>query len=205
MVPQEYFDLYPLDNLPKVNLHPDEGHARHSWVEKQNVIMDSEAKFQDPEERLRAMAAYYGLCTWLDHNVGQILKALDDAGFGNTTTVVYTSDNGDNVGARGLWGKSNLYQESVSVPLIMAGPDVKQGLCSTPVSPLDISATIPAHFGVTFDSDGRSLSDIAAQSDDPERAVLSEYHAAGAVSGAFMQRKGRTKPLARQWRLWLGF
>ena len=193
VVPQEYSDLYPLDSFPKVKLHPDEGHARHPWVEKQNAIMDSEATFQDPEERLRAMAAYYGLCTWLDHNVGQILQALGDAGFGDTTTVVYTSDHGDNLGARGLWGKSNLYQESVSVPLIMAGPDVKQGLCRTPVSLLDISATIPAHFGVTFDSDGRSLSDIAAQPDDPDRAILSEYHAAGAVSGAFMLRKGKWK------------
>lgn len=193
VVPQEYYDLYPLEDLPEVKLHPSQGYQRHPWVEKQNAMMNSEANFRDPEERLRAIAAYYGLCTWLDHNVGQILSALEAAGFGNNTTVIYTSDHGDNVGARGLWGKSNLYQESVSVPLIMAGPGIAPGLCETPVSLLDVAATIPDHFGADFAGDGVSLHDIAAAPADPDRPVLSEYHAAGAVSGAFMLRKGRWK------------
>ncbi len=193
VVPQEYFDLYPLDELPEPKLHPSTGYQRHPWVEKQNAGMDSENKFHDPEERLRAMAAYYGLCTWLDHNVGQILEALSKTGFGDNTTIVYTSDHGDNLGARGLWGKSNLYQESVSVPLIMAGPDVPTGTCNTPVSLLDLSATIPDHFDLSFEGDGQPLSALATSPPDPERAILSQYHAVGAVSGAFMLRKGRWK------------
>lgn len=193
VVPKEYFDRYPLDSLPAVKLHPGDGYTRHPWVEKQNAMADSESKFKSEEERLSAMAAYYGLCTWLDHNVGEILRALSEAGFGDDTTVIYTSDHGDNLGARGLWGKSNLYQESVSVPLIMAGPDVPRGTCGTPVSLLDISATIPATFGISFQCDGRPLSEIARQPTDPGRAILSEYHAVGAVTGAFMLRKGRWK------------
>ena len=193
VVPQEYYDLYPPETLPDVKLHPATGYIRHPWVEKQNAMMNSESKFRSPEERLAAMASYYGLCSWLDHNVGQILSALNAAGFGDNTTVIYTSDHGDNVGARGLWGKSNLYQESVSVPMIMAGPGIAPGTCDTPVSLLDISATIPAHFGAAFSGDGRSLADIAQAPTDPDRPILSEYHAAGAVSGGFMLRKGRWK------------
>lgn len=193
VVPQEFYDLYPLDSLPEAKLHPEQGYERHPWVEKQNAMMDSESRFRDPDERLRAMASYYGLCTWLDHNIGQILQALKASGYGDNTTVIYTSDHGDNLGARGLWGKSNLYQESVSVPLIMAGPDVPVGTCDTPVSLLDISATIPAHFGLGFAGDGRDLAQIAAAPDDRDRPVFSEYHAAGAVSGAYMLRKGRWK------------
>ncbi len=193
VVPQDFFDLYPFEQLPEPKLHPSTGYERHPWVEKMNARMDSENKFKDAEERLRAMAAYYGLCTWLDHNIGTILTALADAGFGENTTIVYTSDHGDNVGARGLWGKSNLYQESVSVPMIMAGPDINPGLCHTPVSLLDLSATIPAHFGLPFEGDGRSLAELASEADDPDRPVLSQYHAVGAVSGAFMLRKGRWK------------
>jgi choline-sulfatase len=193
VVPQDYIDLYPPKDLPAVKLHPDDGYRRHPWVEKQNRLSDSEATFHDADERLMAMSAYYGLCTWMDRNIGCILKALDNAGFGEDTTIIYTSDHGDNVGARGLWGKSNLYQESVSVPLIMAGPDVVQGTCETPVSLLDVSATIPDHFGATFDCDGRSLKDIATAPPDRDRIVLSQYHAAGAVSGAFMLRHGKWK------------
>ncbi len=195
VVPQEYYDLYPFSNLPAVKLHPKNGYQRHPWVEKQNAMMDSEAKFETDEERLRAIASYYGLCSWLDHNVGEILTALETSGFMENTTVVYTSDHGDNLGARGLWGKSNLYQESVSVPMIMAGPEIAPGTCDTPVSLIDLSKTIALHFGadIASSNDTKSLAEIAKNVSDPDRVVFSEYHAAGAVSGAFMLRKGRWK------------
>ncbi len=195
VVPQEYFDLYPPESLPPVKLHPKDGHPRHPWVEKQNAFMDSEAKFADEAERLAAMSAYYGLCSWLDHSIGQILGALDATGLLSNTTVVYTSDHGDNIGARGLWGKSNMYEESAAVPLIMAGPDVTAGICDTPVSLLDLSMTIASHFGAFLQAaDGvKDIPSVLKQPSDKERVVFSEYHAAGAVSGAFMLRKGRWK------------
>ncbi len=195
VVPQKYFDLYPLDKMPDAKLHPDTGYRRHPWVEKQNAFMDTEAKFRDREERLRAFASYYGLVTWLDHNIGRILHALDEQGLSDSTTVIYTSDHGDNVGARGLWGKSNHYQESVAVPMIMAGPGIETGTCRTPVSLLDLSRTIARHFATDIEASKgvKSLYDVAAEPDDPERIMFSEYHAAGAVSGAFMLKKGRWK------------
>lgn len=195
VVPQDYFDLYPADSLPPVKLRPADGYQRHPWVEKQNAMIDSEALFHDDAEREAARSAYYGLCTWLDHNVGEILSALEASGMMDNTTIVYGSDHGDNLGARGLWGKSTFYEESVAVPLIMAGPDVAAGTCETPVSLLDLSRTIATHFGTDIDgADGlRSLAEIAAAPPDPERPVFSEYHAAGAVSGGFMLVRGRYK------------
>ena len=191
--PQSFYDLYPSEKLPEVKQHPSTGYKRHPWVEKQNAMMDSEARFKDPAERLAAMSAYYGLTSWLDHNVGLILEALDDADLKDNTTVIYTSDHGDNVGARGLWGKSNLYEESVAIPLIMAGPETPAAVCDTPVSLLDLAATIPAHFDTGFECDGAPLDEIAAQATGPDRPILSQYHAAGAVSGAYMLRRGRWK------------
>jgi choline-sulfatase len=195
VVPQEFFDLYPLDSLPDSKLHPRDGFTRHPWVEKQNSFMDNEAKFESEEERKVALASYLGLCSWLDHNVGEILAGLKEAGYGDNTTIVYTSDHGDNLGARGLWGKSNLYQESVAVPMIMAGPDIPIGTCETPVSLLDLSQSICTHFGAQLDgAEGLcALSDVIKAPEDPDRMIFSEYHAAGAVSGAFMVRKGRWK------------
>ncbi|MEM9048725.1 MAG: sulfatase-like hydrolase/transferase [Pseudomonadota bacterium] len=192
--PQAYFDLYPAETLPAPKQHPRDGHARHPWVERQNAFMDSEAKFRDRDERLAALSAYYGLCSWLDHNVGQILNALEETGLAGNTTVIYTSDHGDNAGARGLWGKSNLYRESVDVPLIMAGPGIDTGICATPVSLIDLSQTIARHFGTEIEAPGTDdLRALATAPPNPERPVFSEYHAAGAVSGAFMLRRGRWK------------
>ena len=82
-----------------------------------------------------------------------------------------------------------------AIPMIMAGPSLKPGLCETPVSLLDLSATITSHFGTNLPEGGpgRSLKDIADLPGDSERVVFSEYHAVGAVSGAFMIRKGNWK------------
>ena len=195
VVPKKYFDLYPPNIIPKPKLHPDDGHKRHPWVEKQNAFMDSETKFVDDNERLAAMSAYFGLCTWLDHNVGQILDGLEEADLKKNTTVIYTSDHGDNVGARGLWGKSNMYEESAAVPLIIAGPDIPVGVCDTPVSILDISVTIANHFEADIEAaqGTRDLPSILKTPTEHDRVIFSEYHAAGAVSGAFMIRKGQWK------------
>lgn len=193
--PQSFYDRYPIDTLPDVKQHPDNGYVRHPWVSKQNAQADNEAMFTDSDERLRGIAAYYGLCTWLDYNVGRILEMLESSGLSSNTNVIYTSDHGDNLGARGLWGKSNLYQESVAIPMIAAGPDWPAGTCETPVSLLDLSAEICTAFETSIDGapPTQPLRDIAAGPDNPERVVFSEYHAVGAVSGAFMVRRGRWK------------
>ena len=195
VVPQEFYDLYKDRDFSKVKSHPSDGIARHPWVELQNELMNSDVAFKDDNERHAAHVAYYGLISWLDHNIGQILKTLDETGLSDNTTIIYSSDHGDNVGARGLWGKSNCYQESAAVPMIMAGPDIANAVCETPVSLLDISATIPRFFGLEPlpDMVGQDLTDIAQEEANLERVIFSEYHAAGAVTGAYMLRKGRYK------------
>lgn len=195
VVPQEFYNQYPLETLPEPKLHPSTGYKLHPWNEKLDKIMESESKFHDAEERRRAFACYYGLCTWMDHNVGRMIDALEQYGFAENTTVVYTSDHGDNVGARGLWGKSNMYEESAAVPLIISGPQTSPSTCETPVSLVDLSATIPDFFNAPLSEavPGRSLFALASEPYDHERVVFSEYHAVGAVTGAYMIRKGDWK------------
>jgi choline-sulfatase len=144
-----------------------------------------------------AMASYYGLCSYLDDNVGKVLAALKESGLEDDTRVIYTSDHGDNIGAREMWGKSNMYQESVAIPLIMAGPDVPKGVVrKTPASHVDFYQTIMDCVGkipAEKDLPGHSLFDLAIKDDNEERCVFSEYHAAGSPTGGFMLRQGRFK------------
>jgi choline-sulfatase len=198
VAPPAFFDLYPPSSMPEPKLHPRTGYKLHSWLQQHEDFWSHEATLKDVNERRTAIAAYYGLTSWLDHNVGRLVAALDEAGLGDTTRVVYASDHGDNVGARGQWGKSNLYRESVDVPLIVAGPDVPKGTCATPVSLLDLSVTILDSLGVDPrralpEADGQSLFDIARAPDDAERIVFSEYHAVGSNTAAYMLRNGRWK------------
>ena len=198
IAPEAFFALYPPENMPEPKLHPNTGYQRHPWVQAYADFMRNEEDFRSPSERLEAFSAYFGLCSFLDHNVGEITEALRQSGLEQDTTVIYTSDHGDNLGARGLWGKSTLYQESVCIPMIVAGPGLQPGVCATPVDLLDLFPTILEGTGADPEGEmgtrpGRSLFDIASSPLDSERVIFSEYHAAGSNTAGFMVRKGRWK------------
>lgn len=199
IAPQAFFDLYPLDSLPPDKLRQQDGYQLHPWIAKTAAAMVGEDGWKDEEERRTAIAAYYGLTSWMDHNVGQIIAALWANGQFENTTIIYSSDHGENLGARNLWGKMNMYEESAAIPLIVV-PAPNSGIavpseCDTTTSLLDVSETIIDHFGADLAGTrpGRSLYEIAAEPADPDRVVFSEYHAVGAVSACYMIRKGRWK------------
>jgi arylsulfatase A-like enzyme len=73
------------------------------------------------------LADYYAYITFLDAQVGRILAALREAGLEEDTIIVFASDSGLAVGSHGLFGKQNLYDHSMRVPLIFAGPEIPQG------------------------------------------------------------------------------
>ena len=199
VAPEEFFNLYDVEGMPASKLLPSDGHPQHPWIADHDEFWNHEGAFKDEHERKTAIAAYHALCTWVDHNVGRVIDALDQTGLSDTTRVIYTSDHGDNVGARGLWGKSNLYQESVAVPMIMTGPGIERGICQTPVDLLDLFPTILDSVGIDpaaelEDRPGQSLLAVSqADDDDVERPVFSEYHAVGSNSGGYMLRKGSWK------------
>ncbi|HWV80129.1 MAG TPA: sulfatase-like hydrolase/transferase [Hyphomicrobiaceae bacterium] len=198
-VPQDILDLYPVDRMPYPRLHPKNGFARHPWLEASHHLHPVDDGLDD-ERRLLATACYYGLCTWVDRQVGRVIDALERGGLSDTTRVIYTSDHGDNIGARGMWGKSTHYDDAVGVPMIVAGPDVPAGrVCHTPVSLIDLAPTIMDAVGedpmawAEQPLPGKSLFEIGREKDDPERTVFSEYHAFGSPSAAFMLRNGHYK------------
>ncbi len=197
IAPQELYDLYPHDAIewPKGF---GEDRAYHPWFEELRQQKPDDNFFND-ETRKIAMASYFAMCTYMDRNVGRILDTLEETGLAETTRVIYVSDHGENLGARGMWGKSNMYEESAAIPMIMAGPDVPAGkVCKTPASLIDGHATILHSLGLGDGEPddthpGRSLLHIVNGDDDPERIVFSEYHAVGARSAAYMIRRGDWK------------
>ena len=197
-VPKDILDLYPVGRMPPSRLHPKDGHLRHPWLEAQHRMHPVDDGLDD-QRRSLATACYYGLCTWVDRQVGRVIRAVERAGQTETTRIIYTSDHGDNIGARGMWGKSTHYDDAAGVPMIMAGPDIASGKVShTPVSLVDLAPTIMAAVGEDpYDwadgLPGRSLFEIADAPYDAKRTVFSEYHAFGSPSAAFMLRSGHHK------------
>jgi arylsulfatase A-like enzyme len=62
------------------------------------------------------------MVTGVDYQFGRILQALREAGLDKSTIVVFTSDHGDCLGKHGMISKSNPYEESMRVPLIIRWP-----------------------------------------------------------------------------------
>jgi choline-sulfatase len=196
--PPEFYALYPPERMPLPRLRDDAARPRHPAVAALKSIMNYDDFFVDEGAVRRAVAAYYALVSFLDDNIGKVLAALEAAGLTASTRVIYTTDHGDNLGARRLWGKSVMYEESAAVPLVMAGAGVAPGtVCATPVSLVDCYRTVLEAVGCPVSGGdaalpSRSLWEIAAGA-RPERTVLSEYHAAASVTGSFMIRHGPWK------------
>ena len=197
IAPPQFYSLYPEGEVPWPDMYDAAARPRHPFLDAMRKCLCFDEPFDAAMVR-RAIAAYFGLVSFLDDNVGRILKALDDCGLTGNTRVVYSSDHGDNLGTRGLWGKSTMYEESAGIPMILAGPGVPAGsTCDAPVTLADGFPTILHAVGARPDPrdrdlPGSSLLDIA-QGKGPQRTILSEYHAAGAVTGSYMIRHGRYK------------
>ena len=197
IAPPQFYDLYPEDVVPWPDLYDHTLRPQHPFLDAMRKCLCFDEPF-DPAMVRRAVAAYFGLTSFLDDNIGKILRVLEETGLMDNTRVVYASDHGDNLGARGLWGKATLYEDSAGIPLILAGPDVPKGkVCDTPVTLADGFPTFIQALGAQPHPEdaplpGTSLLDIA-RGLTPQRTILSEYHAAGSVCGAYMIRHGKWK------------
>lgn len=197
--PPEHFYRYYDQVLPLPKLYERRNEPLHAYLEDYRKSFAYDEFFETPDMVKRALAGYFGLCSFLDENIGKVLGALDGAGLTEETRIVYTSDHGDNLGARGLWGKSTMYEESVGVPLIVAGQGFDAGQrISTPASLLDLYPFIMEATGaaspetITPAHPGLSVSRLTSGK-DASHVVFSEYHGMGSKTAAYMLRKGPWK------------
>ena len=198
IAPPEFYAMYPPETLPMPRLAGPGDYPKHPSVAALRECMNYD-DFFTPEKVRVALAAYFGMVSFLDDNIGRVLAALESAGLAGNTRVVYSSDHGDNLGTRHMWGKSIHYEEAAAVPMIVAGPGIPAGkTCKTPVTLVDVYPTIVESVGLAPDATerklpGKSLAAIANAPDDNERVALGEYHAAGSITAMYMVRKGRWK------------
>lgn len=109
------------------------------------------------EEQLREFRQiYYACITGMDRGVGRIVEQLESEGKLDDTIVIFTADNGMNMGHHGIWGKGNgtfpvnMYETSVKVPCIVYGKRFvkKNGDCKALISHYDLFPTILEAAGV---------------------------------------------------------
>lgn len=110
-------------------------------------------------ERLELYKGYYTAITAMDKGIGHILAKLEDMGESDNTIIVFTGDNGMNLGHHGIWGKGNgtfpfnMYDTSVKVPFIINYKGLqRRGCCQELVSHYDVYPTLLDLAGVDYPS-----------------------------------------------------
>jgi choline-sulfatase len=192
IAPPEFAALYPPESVPLPAQYRLAERPRHPVLDEIRRVQNVADEFDEDVLR-RAIAAYFGLCTFMDAQVGRVLGALREAGLEDSTRIIYTSDHGESLGEHGLWWKSTMYEGSAGVPLLFAGPDLPAGsVVDTPVSLVDCFPTILECAGVPPSPDDGDLPGTslfrAAGGEDGRGTVFSEYHAASSSTGYFMIR-----------------
>ena len=125
--------------------------------------------------------AYYATTTFVDAQIGRILKKLKETGLDKNTIVVFTSDHGYHLGEHGHWQKQTLFDDSTRVPLIFSGPGVSKGVRSnSPVELIDIYPTLMDLTKIETPSNvvGKSLTPIFQDSTHKvRRSALTRWRA----------------------------
>ncbi len=115
-----------------------------------------------------ARAAYYGLITQVDYNLGKVLGALQDLKMLAETLIIYTSDHGEYLGDHHTGAKGFFHESSAHIPLVVRLPQSWSKRChgqtiTTPVTHADILPTLVVAAGGNppSDTDGMDLVALA--------------------------------------------
>lgn len=104
--------------------------------------VDNQEENYSVEDHQRNRRHYAAELENIDRQVGRFIDAVRERGELDNTLIVYSSDHGEMLGDHGRWGKCTWHQPSVGIPLIMAGPGVRQGVVSDALVCLhDLAAT----------------------------------------------------------------
>ena len=160
----------------------DERFAGKPLIQQKELLRWNAAHLTWPDWQ-RVIAAYWGYCSFVDHQMGRVLEALQRSGRRREDTiVVVTADHGDMLGSHRLFNKGfHMYEETHRVPLLISGPGVERGADTAAFANLvDLAPTLleQAAAEPPADADGRSLTPLLAGStpaDWPDD-VFAEFH-----------------------------
>ena len=190
--PVPWNKLYRAPSMPLPKRPPD---LHNFWIYVNRV--QNRYKFRDAgidDNLLRVMKAYYyATVSFIDYNVGRIVKCLQENGELENTLILWSSDHGEYLGDYDCFGKRTFLGSVANVPLIVRYPErFRAGLrVGGPASLVDIMPTFLAAANVDAekaDLDGVDLAELAADPDMRE-AVYGQYQRGNKASYMALTRR----------------
>lgn len=143
-VSKPYDQLYDWQDI-ELPEQPEDITQFPSWLyngEKYGKIDPQNPELSE-EEMKKNWAYYLANITFIDEQIGKVVNYLKKTNQYNNTFFIFTSDHGDHMGQHYSYGKSTMMEESIHIPLVIAGQPVKRrGKSDQLVTLMDLYPTI---------------------------------------------------------------
>jgi arylsulfatase A-like enzyme len=115
-----------------------------NWETVESINRRAAGGEEIPRATIERIAALYdGNLAYVDAEVGKILRQLDALGLAGETAVIVTADHGEaTFEHRYIGHNTQLYEESVRVPLLIRAPGLAPARVAAPVELLDLTPTV---------------------------------------------------------------
>ena len=156
VAPASYFNAFDMERTPLPESVEDD------WADIPPLGMNYKTSKNlnlNPLQKRKAIAAYYAAASFMDAQVGKVLKTLKELGLEDSTIVIFTSDHGWFLGEHDFWMKLGLMEESSRVPLIIRVPGKKPAVCDSFAELIDLYPTTAelCGLGIPQHVQGKSL------------------------------------------------
>lgn len=165
-VPPRYFAKFPPERVTLPEVRKDDLDDVPEIGRKIALASGDHEKVLKAGNWRQAVSGYLAAINFADACLGRVLDALDSGPHARNTIVVLWGDHGWHLGEKLHWRKFTLWEEATRCPLMIAGPGIKPGVCSRPVSLMDIFPTLIDRCGLPARSDVEGLT-LTPQLADP--------------------------------------
>ena len=128
-VPKKYWDLYNPDSLPIPRFEEKPLNAPDFVIKKGIEIDQFEPIPQEwgiyPDSIKRKLIhGYYASISYMDAQLGKVIKELDRLGLDENTIIVLWGDHGWHLGDHAMWTKHTNFEQATRIPMIMVAPGI---------------------------------------------------------------------------------
>ncbi len=190
IAPKKYFEMYPLENC-----NPPELPA--GWEPPYKHTLPGETavfnKFTERDKR-EFLRSYYACTSFLDVQVGKLIKALEETGQMENTLIVLFGDHGYHLGEHNWWNKVTIFEKGTNAPFIVAGQAVgKKGVESDAMFEyIDIYPTLASIFQLKNTPgylEGKSFAEVLNNPDEPFRKEVRAIVNRGKMTGRMVKNE----------------
>ncbi len=175
VAPQEFFDLYPREDI--VIPYDDGDLDQVSDFYKQFRLLENYNTYLENADLARTFVqGYLAAMSYADSKLGEVLDAMEANPALSDASLVVWSDHGYELGEKHTWNKFTLWEEAANIPFVIVGPGLEGGTSvETPVSLVDLTPTLLELGGITPPAnatfDGQSVLEFI-DNPDLDRGVI---------------------------------